>query len=390
MQQKFSQLIDQMQDDIVQVRRHLHMHPELSFQETKTVQYIKDFYDALQIEYQHPIGQNGLVARLKGAKPGKTIALRADFDALPLQDAKDDAPYQSTVPNVMHACGHDGHTSTLLHIAQALHALKDELAGEFVFIHQHAEEMAPGGAIEMVRAGVLDDVDEVYATHLWAVNETGTIECRKGAIMAAADHFLIHVQGHGGHGSAPHLSKDALVIASTLVVQMQQVVSRSVNPLQPAVVTFGKIESGDAFNIIADSAHIEGTVRTFDPETQKLVKQSMARICEAFGEMYECTITLEYRDGYPAVINHDEGVDIVEQATHDLGLNYVECEPYTGGEDFAYFLQEKPGAIFFTGAAIEGRPEYPHHHPKFDIDEQSLINAAKMLGTIAIERAASK
>src|SRR5699024_9676423 len=226
--------------------------------------------DQLSIPYQTGIGGNGVVATLEGNKPGQTIALRADFDALPIQE-ENDVPYKSKHPGIMHACGHDGHTATLLTVATVLKEYQKHLPGTVVFIHQHAEEYAPGGAKPMIEAGCLDGVEAVFGTHLWATTPLGILETSTDVFMAGADRFEITIQGKGGHGAYPHETKDAIVIGSELVSQLQQIVSRRLDPLETAVVTVGVFEAGDAFNIIADKAMLKGTVRYLNTSVQEQV-----------------------------------------------------------------------------------------------------------------------
>lgn len=291
-------------NEMINIRRYLHQHPELSFHEAKTADYICHYYDQLGIDYKRHIGGHGIVATIKGTKPGKTIALRADFDALPIQDQKD-TPYKSTVPGVMHACGHDGHTATLLVTAKILHQQKQGLSGNVVLIHQPAEEVAPGGAAPMIKDGALEGVDYVFGTHLWASLPVGTIHTTTGDFMAGADRFTIEVNGVGGHGAMPHDTKDAVVIASALVSECQTIVSRRIDPLDTAVLSIGKFEAGDAFNIIAGKATLEGTVRTFSPEVQTQIIQEMTAIIESFESRYGITIDFDYMKGYPPVVNHE-------------------------------------------------------------------------------------
>jgi amidohydrolase len=374
-------------DDMVAVRRYLHQHPELSFQEVNTAKYIQDFYEKLQIEVKGNVGGNGVVAKIYGKRPGKTVALRADFDALPIQDEKD-VPYKSLVPGVMHACGHDGHTATLLFLAKTLHELREELEGNYVFIHQHAEEYAPGGAVSMIEDGCLDGVDVIFGTHLWASEPTGKIQYRTGPIMAAADRFEIDIQGQGGHGAQPHKTKDAIVTASQLVVNLQQIVSRKVNPVEPAVVTVGSFVAQNAFNVIADKAKLIGTVRTFDENVRQFIEEELERVIH--GTCYTANSTYQYlyERGYPAVVNHETETEfLIECAKNVPEVRLIEeTEPQMGAEDFAYYLQKVPGTFFFTGAKpADVETTYPHHHPKFDIDAKAMLIAAKTLGTAAIQ-----
>lgn len=379
-------LLEESFEEMVSIRRYLHQHPELSFKETKTAAYIADFYHQLGAEIRTGVGGNGVVAKVSGSKPGKTVALRADFDALPIQDEKD-VPYKSTVPGVMHACGHDGHTATLLMLAKAVHSLRDQLEGEYVFIHQHAEEFAPGGAKPMIEDGCLEGVEAIFGTHLWATAPTGTIQYRFGPIMAAADRFEIQIQGQGGHGAQPHKTKDAIVTASQLVIALQQIVSRRVNPIDSAVVTVGSFIAQNAFNIIADKAKLVGTVRTFKEDVRDFIESEIEKATKGICIASDCSYEYVYHRGYPAVVPHDEETKhVIESAGLVEEVSTIEeMDPEMGGEDFAYYLQNVKGTFFFTGALAEGvEIIYPHHHPKFDFDEKAMLIAAKTLGTAAI------
>ncbi|WP_342598908.1 amidohydrolase [Psychrobacillus sp. FSL H8-0483] len=371
-------------EDMVAIRRYLHMHPEVSFQETKTAKYIQDFYTDLGITFQANVGGNGVVARVKGDLPGKTVALRADFDALPIQDEKD-VSYKSTVAGVMHACGHDGHTAALLILARTLNEMKEQLSGEYVFIHQHAEEYAPGGAKPMIEAGCLEGVDVIFGTHLWSLTPLGTIEYKSGPIMAAADRFEITIQGRGGHGANPHQAKDAIVIASQLVVNLQQLVSRRVNPTEAAVLSVGSFVAENAFNIIADSVKLAGTVRTFNAEVRDLMERELKRVLEGTCMTADCTYSLTYDRGYPPVLNHQSETEFLETVAKEIpGVeNVQESILHMIGEDFGYYLENIPGTFFFTGAMPEGEV-FPHHSPMFDFDERAMLIAAKTLGYAAI------
>lgn len=373
--------IDQSYDEIVEIRRYLHMHPEISFQEKETATYISKFYEELAIPYENHVGGNGVVAKLVGGNPGKTIALRADFDALPIQDEKD-VPYKSTVKGVMHACGHDGHTAALLGLAKALVPYQNELKGTVVFLHQHAEEQAPGGARSILDSGVLDDVEAVFGTHLWSLTPTGTVQTTRDACMAGVDKFEISIQGEGGHGGYPHDTKDSIIIGAELVSRLQQIVSRKINPMDTAVVTIGEFKAGNAFNIIADQAKIVGTVRYFKESVQKQIVKEMQNAIAGINLSHEITAELDYEFGYPPLINHKNDAEILQTAAAKVPgvLSSEFMEPNMAGEDFAYYMQDKKGAFFFTGAQLP--KSYPHHHPKFDFDEAALPIAAKTLFSI--------
>ncbi|MFC0559844.1 M20 family metallopeptidase [Halalkalibacter alkalisediminis] len=379
--------LEELYPEMVELRRLLHSEPELSFHEVKTPKLIADYLEGLGVEVKRDVGGRGVVGYIRGQKPGKTVALRADFDALPIEE-ETGLPFASKHRGVMHACGHDGHTATLLVLAKALVEYRDQLTGTVVLIHQFAEELAPGGAIEMIKDGCLDGVDAVYGTHLWSTMPLGTIGYRQGPIMAAADRFELVIHGRGGHGAIPHETVDSIAVASSVVMQLQQIVSRNIDPLKSAVISIGSFHAGGAFNVIADSAEIVGTVRTFDPAIQELIigriDQITKGICDAMGATY----SLNYQKGYPAVVNDSfETSRFIEVAKTIQTEGLVrEMDPVMGGEDFSYYLQHVPGTFFFTGAGNHEKGIiYPHHHPKFDFDEQAMLVAAKCLGKAAID-----
>ncbi|TFJ93533.1 M20 family metallopeptidase [Lentibacillus salicampi] len=381
MLQDIHKKLDELYPEMVDIRRYLHQYPELSFQETKTAQYITDFYEDLGIPYQKNVGGNGVIATLKGGNPGKKVALRADFDALPIQDEKD-VPYKSKIDGVMHACGHDGHTAQLLMLAKTMKMFQDDLPGTIVFLHQHAEEYAPGGAKPIVESGVLDDVDAVFGTHLWATTPFGVLQTSKDVFMAGPDRFEITIQGQGGHGGYPHQTKDAITIGSQVVTQLQQIVSRQLDPLETAVITIGQFEAGNAFNIIADKARLVGTVRYLKQTVQEQVMNEMEKIIQGVCIAHDASYSFHYEKGYPPLVNNAKEAEVVLEAAQEVdGLQTAEeVKPVMAGEDFAYYTMEKPGAFFFTGAQKEGH-HYPHHHPKFDIEERAMPIAAKTLIT---------
>ncbi|WP_269429643.1 M20 metallopeptidase family protein [Pontibacillus marinus] len=373
--------LENLYEEMVEIRRDLHMYPELSFEEVRTPEIIANYLSDLGLEVKTGVGGRGVVATLRGNKPGKTVALRADFDALPIQE-KNQVPYKSTVPGVMHACGHDAHTAIVLAIAKALSENTEVLEGNVVFIHQHAEEQVPGGAIKMIEDGCLDGVDAIFAPHMENYHPVGSIAYRSGPIMAASDRFEIDIIGNGGHGAFPHHTKDSVVIGSQLVTNLQQVISREIDPLKEAVLSIGSFHSGEGYNVIAGEASIKGTVRTFDEDVRNSIEEKIKRIvegtCHAAGASYK----FQYKRGYPATINHEQETEILVESAKDLLKNeqIIEIPPNMGGEDFAYFLQKVPGSYVFFGSA---NPDigaiHPYHHPEFDIDEQVMLYASKIL-----------
>ncbi|MFD4418881.1 M20 family metallopeptidase [Bacillus safensis] len=386
LQKSINERLDEHYEEMVEIRRHLHMNPELSFQEEETAAFIASYYDTLQIPTRTKVGGHGVLAFIEGDSPGPTIALRADFDALPIHDEKD-VPYKSTKPGVMHACGHDGHTATLLVLAKVLHTHRDQLKGKIVLIHQHAEEYAPGGAKPMIEDGCLDGVDVIFGTHLWSSEPCGTILYKSGNFMAAADRFSIQVQGKGGHGAQPHLTKDAVLIGSQIVANLQQVVARKVNPIDSAVVSVGGFVAENAFNVIADSAVLTGTARSFEESARHIIEREIEQVVKGVCQMHDAAYTYEYVRGYPAVKNHPKPTEYIAGiANQTEGVTEVkEAETQMGGEDFAYYLQHVPGTFFYTGAMPENSKDvYPHHHPKFDINEKAMPIAAKVLANAVL------
>lgn len=326
-----------------------------------------------------------MLGYLRGGE-GPTVAIRADFDALPIQDEKD-VPYKSKVPGVMHACGHDAHTSGLLALAAVLAKHRDKIPGTIVFLFQHAEEETPGGAIQMVEDGALDGVDAIFGAHLWSMAPVGKVWISPGPIMANADDFTITIQGKGGHGAVPQETVDSIVIGAQIVNSLQTIASRNVDPLESVVVTVGTFHAGNNFNVIADTCRMTGTVRTFLPEIRDLAERRLTEIATGVAAMMGGTAKVEYGRGYPAVINHEREAELVRQAAIEtVGETNVEpLKPIMGGEDFSYYLQRVPGAFVFIGA---GNPDvgacYPHHHPRFDIDERAMLISAEVLGRSAL------
>lgn len=373
----FERLFPQM----VEWRRYLHQHPEISFEEQKTAAFVEARLREMNYEVTSGLGGHGVMAVLRGGLPGKTVVLRADMDALPIQDEKN-CEYKSTVEGVMHACGHDGHTSILLAVASYFKGIQEQVRGEIRFVFQPAEEVCPGGALGMIEAGVLDGADVIYGLHLWTPLALGSASSAPGPLMAAADEFFIDIIGKGGHGGMPHVTADAVVAGSALVMQLQSIVSRSVDPLQPAVVTVGTIQGGAAQNVVADRCRITGTVRTFNEETRKLIRSRLETITKATAEAYGTESSIQYLIGYPAVVNDEKEAErFFQTAPRVFGEDHVLRSPkIMPAEDFAYYLREIPGCFMFVGAGnTEKGAVYPHHHPKFDFDEDAMLHGLKLM-----------
>ncbi|MDP6570222.1 MAG: amidohydrolase [Candidatus Marinimicrobia bacterium] len=366
--------IQDIENTIISTRRDIHQHPELAFEEHRTAKLVADHLESLGIDVQTGVGKTGVVGILKGKNTGKTIALRADMDALPMQETSD-VPYKSKNDGVMHACGHDGHTAMLLGAAEILSKNREKLNGTVKFLFQPAEE-GQGGARYMIKDGALEGVDEVYGIHLWNYQEFGTLGVKPGPIMAAADLFEITIHGKGGHGATPQGTKDAVVISSHLVQTLQTIVSRNTNPIESTVVTIGQINGGYNFNIIADTVNMKGTARAYTEENRQLIKTRMAEVIKGTEQIFSCKIDFDYEDGYPPTINDPDAADTLLNAAQKIvgeGAGY----PYLsmGGEDFSYMLQEVPGCFFLVGSSPMNREplSVPHHCSHFDIDEQALL-----------------
>ena len=374
--------IRRLQPELMQWRRHLHQRPELGFQEILTSKFVSQKLEEWGIEHQTGIAKTGILATIKSNHPGPVLAIRADMDALPIQE-ENEVPYCSQHQGKMHACGHDGHTSIALGTAYYLSQHPQDFQGTVKIIFQPAEE-GPGGAKPMIEAGVLKnpDVDAIIGLHLWNNLPLGTIGVRHGALMGAVECFRCTIFGKGGHGAMPHQTVDSVVVSAQIVNALQTIVARNLNPLDAAVVTVGELHAGTALNVIADTAKMSGTVRYFNPSLEKYfakrVEEIIAGICQSHGANYK----LDYWRLYPPVINDYSITELVRSVAEDVVKTPTgvapECQTM-GGEDMSFFLQEVPGCYFFLGSA---NPDlglvYPHHHPRFDFDETALAMGVEM------------
>ncbi|HEY8542008.1 MAG TPA: amidohydrolase [Pseudothermotoga sp.] len=371
-----------LKKELVELRRDFHMYPEVGFELHRTAQKVQEYLENLGLEVKR-MAKTGVVGILRGSKPGKTIMLRADMDALNLQELND-VPYKSKTDGIMHACGHDGHTAMLLVAAKILKNHQSELCGNVKFVFQPSEEkFPPGGALPMIEEGVLEDphVDYAFGIHLWNSLECGKVGLRPGAMMAAADEFRIVLKGKGGHGALPHQCKDPVVAAAQLILALQTVVSRKIDPLQNAVLSVGKIQSGSAFNIIPEYATIEGTTRSLDETVRQTIKQEIQRITHGLAIANDVDFEIEHKEG-TAVLHNDEALSqfVFEVAKDVVGeKNVIFVPPTMGGEDMSFFLQKVPGVFYLVGSAnTEKGIDKPHHSPYFDIDENSLLIGTQM------------
>ncbi|WP_347338988.1 M20 metallopeptidase family protein [Paenalkalicoccus suaedae] len=377
-------------EEIISLRRELHQFPELSHEETRTTTRIKEELTKAGIPYKDGFATHGVLGIIKGAHPGKTIALRADMDALPIVE-KNDHDFVSHKKGVMHACGHDAHTAMLVGAGKLLNTQKDKLSGTILLVFQPAEEDAPiGGAQAMMDEGVFKEYvpDEIYAQHVWPDLPVGTFGVRPGAMMGNSDRFEIRITGSSGHASMPHQTTDAIVIAAQMINSLQTIVSRSTDPLQSAVVTVGKITGGSRYNVIADDVVLEGTVRTYKADVKQTVKARLMQIVEQTASMLGGSACCKYHDGYPATRNNADAAALVAKTVQDAYGEDAQPEilPSMGGEDFGRFLEQYKGAYYWLGTAIPSREvQRPLHDPLFDIDERAIPYGVEMLAELAYQ-----
>ena len=379
--------VDALVPQVVAWRRHLHRHPEVAFHEVATSHFIHETLTAIPGLTVRRLTPTSVVADLEGALPGPLVAVRADIDALPIRE-ENDVDYRSATDGAMHACGHDGHTAIVLGLATWLAERRAALPGSVRFIFQHAEELWPGGAQELVDQGVMDGVQQVIGLHLWAPLATGRIGIIAGPAMAAPDNFTCTIIGQGGHAAIPHECVDPIAIGAQIVSTLQQVVSRTVDPLDPAVLSVTQFIAGTALNVIPNSAFIAGTVRTFDPALRDRIPERMERIIagitSAFGATYEFAWERSYR---PVVNDAALSARLAGVVARTFGADtLVELRPTMGGEDFSAYQQRAPGVFAFVGAGNEAAGiTYPHHHPRFQIDERSLAIGLRYLAAATLD-----
>lgn len=388
--EKIKNISSQIFPTMVTLRRELHQRPELAFNEHKTSERIAKELKKIGIGFKKCIAKTGVVGVLNKEKKGKTVALRADMDALPVVE-QTNFPYKSKNKGVMHACGHDVHMACLIGAAEILTRLKDEVPGKVKFIFQPSEEVTPGGAKPMVEAGVLKnpDVSGIFALHCDSSIPVGKIGVREGPTMAQAESFDITIIGKGGHGARPHDGVDAIVVASQVVQALQTIPSRKINPLEPVVISIGKMEGGYARNIICDRVILKGTARTLNKEVAKKVPAFLKEIISGITKSAGASFELSYYGGYPILINHPKATDLARSSIAKLfGKDAIfEIEkPVMGGEDFAYYLQKVPGSFLRLGIRNPKKNAvYPWHHPKFTVDEDAIKIGSAVLAGIAFD-----
>lgn len=376
MLQELERIVKDNIDDVVKWRRYIHENPELSFQEYETTKYIKDIIETLdnvEIIYE---GETGLVASLKGDKPGKRVALRADIDALPI-DEQTEIDFKSANSGVMHACAHDMHAAMLLGSAKVLNDFKAEIEGEVVFIFQPAEEMPPGGALAILASGVLDGVDYIFSSHIMTTIDTGKIAMKPGAFFAASDRFSIDVIGRGGHAAAPNLAIDPVVISAQIILGLQTIVSRLTSPLHSPIISTTVVNTEGAFNVIPNKVNVQGSIRNYDAEVRDETEKYVREISEGIAKTYHGSVDITYTRGYPALMNNEEAFEISKKAALEF-LNEDDIvilkDPVQASEDFAYYLEKIPGNYCLIGSRnVKKNTDVSVHNPKFKADEDSLF-----------------
>ncbi|WP_251861412.1 M20 family metallopeptidase [Clostridium sp. Marseille-Q2269] len=367
--------------NIIDLRRKFHKYPEASLKEYNTCKMIKEELDKLGIENK-VVANTGIIAEIKGAKTGKTIALRADIDALTVTELND-CEFKSKNQGLMHACGHDCHISMLLGAAMVLKDMKDELKGTVRLIFQPAEEVAKGAKM-MIKEGALDGVDGVFGMHVWSDIEVGSVCVQPGPLMASADIFNIKVTGRGGHGSAPHQGVDAVVVSSAIVMNLQSIVSREIDPLEPAVVSVGSINSGSRFNVIASESILAGTTRCFNPEIKEKFPEIIERVAKNTAATFRAEAEVEYNSGTAPVINNEEYSKMAEGSLKKVGAKSIVVEKIMGGEDFSEYQEKVPGVLALVGVRNKHKDAiYPQHHPHYTVDEDALEVGASLYAQYA-------
>lgn len=360
-------------DYVVKLREYFHENPEESFKEFNTARRIADELSKLSLK-PVKMAETGVYADVRGNKDGRTVAFRADIDALPVEE-KNDVPYKSRNKGIMHACGHDAHTAMALGVAKYFSENRNFKGTVRVFF-QPAEEAPPGGAIKMINEGLMDGVDYVIGQHVTSEIPAGSIGIRPGAANANSDSFFIKIFGKGGHGSAPHKSIDAIFLAVEYINLIQGIITRQTDPVKPAVITVGTINGGYRHNVIADEVRLTGTVRTQDDETQRLIREELENLLKGLCKIYHATYDFNYEVGYPVMINDDKITSIVKEVSSSIvgEKNVFQMPQRMGGEDFGYYLKRTKGSFYYLGVANESKGIVsPNHSPTFDIDEDSLL-----------------
>jgi amidohydrolase len=377
-----------MRDWLIEIRRTIHSHPELGFEEVETSKLISAWLERFGLDVKKGVAKTGVVGLLRGGAPGKTVALRADMDALPIDEATG-VPYASKIKGKMHACGHDAHVTILLGVAKFFSSIRDQVKGNIKWIFQPGEEGFGGGRV-MVEEGVLEDpkVEGVFAAHVFPFLSTGKVGITEGEAMASSDKFTLRIIGKGGHGAYPHVTRDPILAAGHVITQIQSIVSRNVNPLDSAVVSFGAVHGGRAYNVIPDQVELSGTVRSLNPQVREELKSRIEQITRGVVLSLGMDYRYEFEYGYPVLTNDPQMSRLVISAcSKEIGKENVEIlQPSMGAEDFAYYLEKCPGAIFRLGVRNEKKGLIqPHHNALFNIDEEVLPFGVEMFVSVIDE-----
>jgi len=369
----------------IEQRRHFHMHPELSGQEYETAAFVKARLAEFGIPLLDGFSAPNVIGYFKGTEGKKTIALRADMDALPIVE-EGDKPYLSTIPGVMHGCGHDGHTATLLAAAKWMSANQELVKNNIILIFQSSEEASPSGAQQLVREGILDQADIIYGIHYMSNMPLGKIGFSTGYAMASSDDFDITIEGKGGHGGSPHETIDPIYISTHLIQAFQSIVSRNINPLKGGVISIGGLQAGNSYNVIPEKVQLKGTIRALSFEGAELMHERTEQLTKSISESFGAKGHYEFIEGTPPLYNHPEACEVAEGIIKDtFGDDVFELiEPVFGAEDFSYYLKEKTGA--FINVGMQGpKSQYPHHHPKFDLDEDAMPAGIELMIQLALQ-----
>lgn len=389
MRTKLFNLLDSRANEMVEIRRYLHENPEVSFKEEKTAAYIQNFYKGKDVRMDTNVGGGyGILITINEGKSENVLALRADFDALPIFE-ETGLDFASKNEGVMHACGHDAHTAYLMVLADCLIEMKDDIPGTIKIIHQHAEELPPGGAIDFLNSGLIDDVSRIYGIHVVPYAQPGVVAYRAGQTMAGSGVYKLRITGRGGHGSAPHLAKDAIVAGSEFVVAAQTVVSRKVPPTEMGVVSVGHFDGVGKANIIKEVVELEATVRFYNQKIETLIVSELDRIAKGLALMFDVEVETDYVHGYAPLVNDpavtEEVVSVLEKHKGEYISNLIQIPAQTASEDFATYLEKIPGVFLFVASTPkDAKVPYFNHNPKFDVNEDALMVSAKTIGELAL------
>ena len=386
-------LSDALRSDLVALRRELHQHPELGFEEVETSRRVRQWLEARGLHPSAPLAGTGFVVDVEGTRPGPTVAYRADMDALPILEATD-APYRSQTPGVMHACGHDAHMTVACGVAALADARRDEFAGTVRVLFQPAEEITPSGAPAMIQAGAIEGVDAIYAVHMDPSHAVGRFGFRRGSLTAACAPFRVTVcSERSGHSARPHEAVDTVWVANQIATEMYQLPGRVTDARKASVLTICRFRGGDALNVIPSEVEFGGTIRCSDGETLGFLREKIRRVAGALGAVYKADVDVDFDATLPAVVNTDAEVERARQTAADLfgpeAAVWIPL-PSMGGEDFAYYLQEIPGAMIRVGTAAGPETRYPLHHARFDLDESALPLAARLMTEVCLRDLAAR